>query len=297
MALLDTVDTIERQEWLEPASSGVQRAVGSLIARQPVMRRTIDFLNGTWFGHPLHPALSDIPVGAWTTAFALDGAEMLSGRRELAPTADAAVVVGLVGGLGSAITGLADWQYTDSRPRRIGLAHALLNASAMALYTTSLALRLRGARKAGRLTALLGYVTVVGSSYLGADLVFAERIGPTHAPTQELPSVFVPVLAEWDLPEGAMRRVDVAGVPVLLVRQHGRIYALGETCAHLGGPLSEGQLEEGCIVCPWHGSRFALEDGAILNGPTTFPQPRYLTRIRDGQIEVRRITLPSPDGR
>lgn len=73
---------------------------------------------------------------------------------------------------------------------------------------------------------------------------------------------------------------------MLVVRQHGQIYALVEICAHLGGPLSEGTLSEGCVTCPRHGSRFRLSDGAILNDPTTFPQTVYETRVRNGIIEV-----------
>ena len=88
-------------------------------------------------------------------------------------------------------------------------------------------------------------------------------------------------------PEGEPRRVEADGTAVLLVRQGENLYALAETCAHMGGPLSEGKLEDGCVICPWHGSRFALDDGRVLDGPSTFPQPRLETRVRDGQIEVK----------
>ncbi len=57
----------------------------------------MNFLHGTWLGHPLHPVLSDVPLGAWTAALALDGIEAASGRRELGPGADAAITVGLGG--------------------------------------------------------------------------------------------------------------------------------------------------------------------------------------------------------
>jgi nitrite reductase/ring-hydroxylating ferredoxin subunit len=73
----------------------------------------------------------------------------------------------------------------------------------------------------------------------------------------------------------------------MLVRAGGRIHALANTCSHLGGPLCEGTLHEGGVVCPWHGSRFDLETGEVLDGPAVFPAPRFETRVRDGRIELR----------
>jgi len=58
-------------------------------------------------------------------------------------------------------------------------------------------------------------------------------------------------------------------------------------CAHLGGPLSEGELKDGTVVCPWHGSEFRLDTGAVINGPSTHPQPCFDVRERDGRIEVK----------
>lgn len=289
MELLVTMDAVAQQEWLDPASDGVQRIVsGALHPRGPLGTRLDDLLNGTWLGHPLHPVMTDIPIGAWTVSLLLDGVETLSGKRELAAGADAANWIGLAGAVGSAVTGLAQWQYTIERQRRLGMAHALLNTGALALYGVSALLRARGRRGAGKVAALLGYVVVGASAYIGGDLVYAERLGVDHVPEEAPPAEFTPVLPDAELAEGQMTRVEVGGVPVLLVRQGGKLFALGDVCAHLGGPLHEGTLHADCSVsCPWHGSRFALNDGRLINGPATFPQPHYETRVRAGQIEVR----------
>ena len=74
---------------------------------------------------------------------------------------------------------------------------------------------------------------------------------------------------------------------VLLVKRGERIFAITETCPHLGGPLSEGKLVGDAIQCPWHNSELALEDGHVVNGPTTFPARCFDVRVREGQIEVR----------
>lgn len=288
MELLESLDAVGDQQWLEKPSDAVQRVTASVLhPAGPAGQRLDDFLNGTWLGHPLHPILTDVPVGAWTVTLALDAIETFSDKQELAAGADASNLIGLAGALGSAVTGLAQWQYTLDRPRRLGLLHALLNTGATVLYGASAVLRATGRRGAGKVTALLGYGMVSVSAYIGGDLVYGERLGVTHVPEQQPSTDFTPALPAAELPEGQMARIDLNGAPVLLVRQHGAIYAMSDVCAHLGGPLHEGTLEGDCVVCPWHGSRFALEDGRLVNGPATFPQTRYETRVRNGQIEVR----------
>jgi nitrite reductase/ring-hydroxylating ferredoxin subunit/uncharacterized membrane protein len=278
------VDTIERREGLDPLAERVQQAVIRLYeAGGDAGRRVRDFLHGVWLGHPLHPILTDIPLGAWTVAAALD----LAGRtRHEERAADSAVAIGLVGAVGSAITGLTDWQHTAGAERRSGLVHGLLNASATVLYATSLGFRMRGARSAGRTAAGIGFALAAVAGYVGGHLVYKRRVGVDHAPRVEWDD-FVTALADHELRDGTCRRVDLRGVAIVLVRRAGRIYALADTCAHLGGPLSEGQVDDVSIRCPWHGSRFGLADGQILEGPSTFTQPAFETRVRDGRIEVR----------
>ena len=283
-----TLENIERQDWVEQGSESVQQAVNSAYSAGGSRGQQIaNFLNGTWLGHPLHPVVVALPIGSWTATLALDALELM-GKQEMAAGADATVAVGLLGALGSATSGLTQWQYTIEKPRRVGLLHGLVNASATTLYAVSLLARLRGARRTGRMTALLGYGMVMLGGYLGGELSYKYRLGVDHAPEEEAPpSAFVAVLAEAELAEGAMRQVMAGTVPVLLARQGGYIYALANTCSHLGGPLNEGTLERDCVTCPWHGSQFALDDGRVVNGPATFPQPAYEARVRNGQIEVR----------
>jgi nitrite reductase/ring-hydroxylating ferredoxin subunit/uncharacterized membrane protein len=249
-----------------------------------------DFLNGVWLGHPLHPVLTDIPLGAWTVTAALDALEEINGHDGLGRGADAALKIGLVGALAAAVAGMADWQHLDGQPRRVGLMHALLNTTAAALYGRSWQLRNRHQRRAGRGFAFLGYAVSIASSYLGGQLVYSHRVGVDRAkptlPVEASTGDFVAALPEADLPENTPRRVEVHGTPVLLVRRGADIHALAETCSHLGGPLAEGQLEGDSVVCPWHQSRFALKDGRVLNGPATHPQPCFATRVRNGKIEV-----------
>jgi nitrite reductase/ring-hydroxylating ferredoxin subunit/uncharacterized membrane protein len=279
---------IERQEWLEPAADalhqGVHRAYG---AGGAAGRKIKDAMHGTWLGHPLHPVLTDFPIGAWSAALLLDFLDSQQPRRGYGRGADAAIACGLAGAATAAVTGLTDWSETDGRARRAGLVHGLLNVAATALYATSLAVRRRGRRQAGRGLALAGYALSFASAYIGGNLVYSKQIGVDHATPTELPADFEPVLSETELREGEPRRVEVRGQRIVLVRQHDRIHALAEVCSHLGGPLAEGAVEEGAIRCPWHGSCFALEDGRVLEGPSAHPQPCLDARVRDGVVEVR----------
>ena len=284
------VEVIKKQDWLEPIADRLQPAIaGALGADGSIGPKVADLLHGTWLGHPLHVVLTDVPLGSWTAAAVLDVLEEKTGSSTMGRGADAAIALGLAGAAGAAITGLADWsKIGGGQPRRIGLAHGLLNATATACYVTSLCLRRTHSRRAGRRFALLGLMVSSVAAYLGGHLVFKEKIGVDHTADHSPPEDFLPVLPEAELREDELRRVTANGMPVLLVRKGQRIYAIAETCAHLGGPLSEGTLEDVAVRCPWHGSRFSLEDGRVLEGPSVHAQPVLDVRVRDGQIEVRR---------
>lgn len=285
--LLDAVERLGQVQGLDGLADKIQPAINGLFSSGGAVGQSVkNVLHGVWLGHPLHPALTDVPIGAWTTAAVLDALETL-GHDELGPGADAAIGLGLAGAAAATVSGLTDWASTDGPARRQGLIHGWLNGGVTLLYVTSLVLRRNGRRPAGRGVALAAYAIANVSAYIGGHLVSGEKIGVDHAPRDVPSDRYTPVMAETDLPEGTPQRAEVDGVPIVLVRQSGRIHALAETCAHLGGPLAEGTLEGDSIVCPWHGSRFSLEDGRVLDGPATWDQPCFTARIREGQVEVR----------
>ena len=287
------IDLVTRPEWVGRAADTVGELVKQSYARAGDRGLQVkSALNGVWLGHPLHPALTDIPLGAWTTAVACDAAGVVTGRDDLANCASAAIAVGVAGAIASAVAGVTDWSDTDGRARRVGFVHGALNLTATGLFAASLLIRRRARGGAGgRISALLGYAVALGAAYLGGDLVYGEQVGVNHAAGQEVPEEFTRVLALSELGEQQLRRVIVGTTPVLLVRVGDTIRAIADICSHLGGPLSEGTLRDGSAVCPWHGSCFALDDGHVLNGPATHGQPCFESRVRDGQIELR---MPRP---
>jgi nitrite reductase/ring-hydroxylating ferredoxin subunit len=161
-----------------------------------------------------------------------------------------------------------------------------MNLTATSLYATSLAMRRRRQRDAGRAFGLAGFIVACAAAYLGGRLVYSERIGVAHS-DEGGPETFTPVLPSGELRDNEKRLAEAGDTPMVLVRQHGHVCALAEHCSHLGGPLSDGTLKDGSIVCPWHGSEFSLDDGHVINGPATYPQPRFDVQERDGVVEVR----------
>src|SRR5438552_3471356 len=224
------VQVIERQEWLAPLEEGLQRAVSAAFQAGGAAGHAVkNFLHGTWLGHPLHPVLTDVPVGAWTAALALDALEGMSGRKECGSAADLAIGVGLIGAVGSAVTGITDWSETDGPARRVGLIHGLLNVVATTLYTTSLVMRKRRrSRQSGIAMSMLGYAVASTAAYLGGHLVFGEQIGVDHTATADAgkPQKFTRVMSEADLKENKPTRVEANGIANRLVRREDESYAM-----------------------------------------------------------------------
>jgi nitrite reductase/ring-hydroxylating ferredoxin subunit/uncharacterized membrane protein len=283
---------IDNQDWLDPLAGKLQEAVQTAFdSAGPAGQQIANALHGTWLGHPLHAAISDVPIGAWTTAAVLDAMEDVTGDGRFGDAASKAVGVGLGAAVLAAAAGLTDWHVTDGRARRIGLAHGLLNTAGVLLYAASLARRRNGSRSAGRGLSTLGFLASLGASYLGGKLVYTEQIGVDHTVGQSFPEEFTAVMQESELPDGGSRRADLNGSRILLARRGERIFAIAEVCSHLGGPLAEGKFSDCSVQCPWHGSEFSLEDGGVINGPATHPQPCLETRVHDGRIEVKRASL------
>ena len=145
-----TLKTIAEQPWVKSASKSSRRALPRRSRRSVHESADPELPHGVWLGHPLHPALTDVPIGAWTAAVTLDVLDMAAADDRLAAGADAAVALGLAGAVGSALTGLTDWHKTDGNARRIGMIHAVLNTTATTLYAFSLAARRGGNRPLGR---------------------------------------------------------------------------------------------------------------------------------------------------
>lgn len=270
------VAAIEELPGLEGLSEWLVKALDPVTRRRTLM----DLLQGRMLGHALHPVLSDLPVGMWSSVPVLDligdegGATMLT-------------AVGCIAAGATVATGAADWSVTYGRDRRLALVHGLANTAAFGLQLGSLSARLSGRNGRGRLLSMAGLAMVGAAAYLGGELVLGRALTVNHTAWLSGPGEWTDVAGGSEVTEGALTAVDVDDRKVLLTRVAGTVCALENTCSHAGGPLNEGTVEDGTVVCPWHGSRFRLSDGSVLGGPATFPQPQFEARNVAGRIQIR----------
>lgn len=267
--------------WSRPLGDFNHRWISALF--RPI-RPVKDFLHGTWLGHSLHAALTDMPIGILVLVTIFD-------VLRLSTAADVALLVAVLTLLAAATAGLADYTATDGRARRTATVHSTLMITATVLYVISLVIRAGGPadRTLPTVLAIVGLVLITAGAYVGGEVVFAlGNMVDRHA--------WLRGQAQWvrlevaEMPEGIPTKGMAGGQPLLLVRQGDRISAMHEVCAHAGGPLSKGRVVDGCIECPWHQSRFQLTDGHRAQGPTTFDQPLYEIRAQADGFEVRRLS-------
>ena len=273
------VTAIEQASALDRIADPLTKAVRSALPAG----RLKDGLSGTWLGHTLHPLLTDVPIGAWTSSLILDAV----GGRESQRAADRLIAVGILAALPTAATGIADWGDTQPKERRVGMVHAVANTTALALFSGSLLARGRGRRARGIALSLAGGGALGLGGYLGGHLSFALGLGVDRTAFESWPEDWTDATAEDNVSEGRLLRATVNGVDALLTRYQGEVVAFADRCTHRGAPLHEGELRDGAIVCPWHQSVFRLADGTIEQGPATRPAPRFEARVREGRVELR----------
>lgn len=281
--LIDAQDT-----WSRPLGEFNHRWLAALFRPLGPIK---DMLHGRWLGHPLHSAVTDIPIGALLVVVVLD---LLDQRA----AADAALVVTIVVMLGAAVTGAADYVDTDGRPRARATVHSTLMVVGLVVLVVSLVVRAGGPadRTLPVALSILGFLVVTAGAYVGGDVVYQlGNMVSRHAFRGPGTKWIALDLSSTDLtdlqllPEASPTKVRAGINDLVIVRSGDTIQAMHAVCAHAGGPLVEGRVVDGCLECPWHGSRFDLADGHVRRGPSVYDQPSYEVRAAEGGgYEVRR---------
>jgi nitrite reductase/ring-hydroxylating ferredoxin subunit/uncharacterized membrane protein len=281
MGVRTMLDRLELAAWLDRVGDPVQRVV------QGVLRgRVRDVLHGVWMGHPLHPALVQVPIGSWTSAAVLDAVP--AGR----PAATLLIGIGTATAVPTIVAGWNDWADLSREQRRIGLVHAAANAIALGLYAGSLVARMTGDHRLGKRLAYAGLGAVSLGGYLGGHLSYRQAASVNLAEPflRQIPEGWQDLCEQAALVDGKPLTAQIGGVPILVTRTSGGVSAMIGRCAHHTGPLGEGELVtvqgEECVVCPWHGSTFRLADGMVVHGPSATDQPLLRTRVVDGRIQA-----------
>lgn len=281
--LEDLATRIEKADALDRPADFTAALLRKVLPQQG---RLTDLLSGTPIAHPAHPALVLAPVGAWISASLLDltGGDAKAARR--------LVGAGNLTAVPAALTGANDWLTTTGAERRVGLAHAALNYTALTMQLLSSRARRRGHRAQGALLSLTATSIVAASGWLGGHLAYALGVGVDATVFEQFPTDWTDVAGEEEIPlSGAIMR-EAGGVPVLLSRVDGSVTAIADRCTHRGGPLHEGTIADGCVTCPWHSSTFRLADGSIVTGPASRPQPALEVQVSGSRVAVRRAREP-----
>ena len=279
------ISLIDAQEsWAKPFGEKVQHWLVDVFDRT---RPAKDPLNGTWLGHPVHPAVTDVPGRGD------DGRRRCSTWRGKDGAADVAIATGIAGMAASAVTGAADAVDTYDRPRLLATVHATLMVTSLGAYLVSFLLRLgpRQGRPLARLLSFAGYGVLTAGAYVGGDLTY-------RAGNQVDRHAFDSTSTKWkkldvkEVPAGTLVKAKTTTDTLVLYRATDAdpITALHATCSHAGGPLDKGSIVDGCVECPWHGSQFGLTDGHVRRGPAVFDQPMF--EVRDngaGALEARLV--------
>jgi nitrite reductase/ring-hydroxylating ferredoxin subunit/uncharacterized membrane protein len=283
LAVLKPLDQIENIRALDPVIRPLRGFVDSIM-RPRALR---DFLHGVPFGHPVHPFLVQIPIGAWSSAALLDA---LPGSYRASRVL---VAMGVVAALPAAVTGMNDWSKLHQQQARVGVIHWAANFAAVGLYSASFIQRSRGRQTSGKMFGYLGLAVVSFSGFLGGHLSYRQAAGANHAEDfpHRFPRGWQSLAPLEQIPENELTSRPVGGLPLLVLRRGDSVSVLSNVCSHLSGPLDRGQLVSGhsgdpCVECPWHGSVFSLNTGEVVHGPATAPLPKFETRVSDGLVEV-----------
>ena len=283
----DLVEWVEQLGWLRAVNDWLTAVLVPFRERHQDNLALELMHGGRWAGHPLHPALSDLPVGLWTGATLLDMTDRGPAPRSGLDAAGMLSAAGIVASCATALTGLSDWTVSNEQDRRVGLLHGLLNTAALGLQAASLGGRMTGHRGTARALGAASLTVTAAAAYLGGHLVFTKGVMVNRVGWATGPRRWARALPEADLPDDSPVAVEAEGRQILLYRHRGILYAIDNICSHAGGLLSRGTVADLTVTCPLHGSRFALTDGSVSRGPAHQPQPVLRTRIRNGWIEVR----------
>ena len=265
----------ESDERLEPVVAQVHALVSSTASRLGGR----DLLSGSTLGHPAHPFLVSTPIGCFTSAMIAD----FVGQRDAARTLTGA---GVLCAVPAAATGLSDWADTADAERRVGFLHLAANTVAVSLYAASWWARRRGLHRRGQALGVAGAAVMTAAGWLGGHLAYGMGVGVDTTAFEGGPTEWREIAGPGESPS---RRASADGVALAVLEdEDGRPRVLADRCTHRGGPLSEGQVADGCVTCPWHGSRFDLVDGHVVRGPATEPAPVYEVRVSGDGTEVRR---------
>ncbi len=198
---------IRRQQWMDRLADFLQKVIGAIYKGLGAPGRLLNnLMHGTAvLGHPLHPAVTDIPIGAWSVGLVLDYLAV-SGHLVTAAAGNVALLVGTLVALLAVVTGYTDFHDTFGHERRLALAHGLTMTTVFIVEVVSLILRLVGGpgpEPAAIGLATAGLALALLGSYLGGHVVFSMGTAVNRNAFFEGTEDFIDVGSSDSFAEGA----------------------------------------------------------------------------------------------
>lgn len=285
---------VKNAKWLDSFANFFTALVAAFY-KVPGTGPIKNILHGTWpLGHPLHPAITDITIGAYTAVVAIDLFVIVTRNTALEPAAYFVLIVAFISSLIAVLSGLTDWHDTFGEEKRTGMLHALIMIVATVFFVVSIVMRgSAGDHSIAMWASGLGWALMLIGAFFGGEMPYGYGTEVNRQAWDEHPTKWQKIEVSASSLEDRKPVVGKTkgGTGVMVTKIDGTIYAIASKCTHAGGPLNEGKWvgKERCVIeCPWHASRFDVRDGTVKQGPATFPEPVFEVRTADGGgIEVR----------
>ena len=248
--------------------------------------------------HPLHPILVAFPIAFFIGAFVFDLLSVLLDKEVFWQTGNYMAIAGIAGALLAAIPGIIDYFYTvppKSSAKKRATKHGIINLLNVFLFCFAVFYRNREQANSFIVIAIeaLGIVLLSVAGWLGGTLVHRNQIGVDHryANAGKWNEAYfkdqtgaIEVAAMDELKMNALKLLHIGEQRIVLGRTEKGYMAFSDHCTHRGASLADGVLICGIVQCPWHGSQFNVETGAVKEGPAKESIATYKVEEREGKV-------------
>ena len=248
--------------------------------------------------HPLHPMLVGFPIAFFTGTLIFHVLGWVIDHPAFATTAYYLNGAGIVFALLAAIPGFIDYLKVvppQSSGKSRAARHGILNVLMLLLFTAAFIYRrsVEPNDYALVMIELVGVSLMSVAGWMGGTLVYRNMIGVDirYANAGKWNEAYfdsdtgqVEVAQEEELKVNAMKLLHLKKKRIVLARTENGYAAFDDRCPHRGGSLAGGSIMCGTVQCPWHGSQFSVQSGAVTAGPAKEGIGRYGVEVREGKV-------------
>ncbi|MGN6400566.1 MAG: DUF2231 domain-containing protein [Flavisolibacter sp.] len=248
--------------------------------------------------HPIHPILVSLPIAFFIGAFVFDLLSLITGNHSFWQTGYYSAIAGIIGAILAAVPGAIDYFFTvppKSSAKKRATKHALINVVNLVLFIVIVFYRQKENANTSVviIAEAIGVILLSIAGWMGGTLVHRNQIGIDHRYAEagkwkeayfDTNDQKIQVADAKELKLNAMKLVHVNKQRIVIGRTEKGYVAFSDHCTHRGGSLTDGTLICGTVQCPWHGSQFDVESGAVKAGPAKEKIITYRLEEKEGKI-------------